>query len=276
MFLSGLCTTLFGQVPPPPRHYVCYQPIDSIEIDGKLNEKSWELASWTDPFLDIEGPGKPIPTERTRVKMLWDDNMLYIGGHIETKNIWATLTEHDAIIFHDNDFEIFIDPDGDNHQYAELEFNAFGTLMDIFLNRPYRDGGHPMFGWECIGIKSAISYEGSINNPADTDTAWNIEIKIPLKTILDIQSGSKITEAGSQWRINFSRVQWDVEIKNQAYHKLHEPEHNWVWSPQWAINMHRPEYWGYLQFSSKKVGATPDPLVPRPKLELEDANDGSL
>src|SRR5664279_971806 len=145
----------FCQVSPSPAHYVCYKISDDIVIDGKLNERSWKLAQWSDPFQDIEGSAKQKPTEQTHVKMLWDDSSLYIGAHIETKNIWATLTQHDGIVFHDNDFEIFINPDGNNHNYGEMEFNALGTLMDIFLEKPYLDGGFPIFGWECKGIHYA-------------------------------------------------------------------------------------------------------------------------
>jgi|GEM_PF-5265226 len=44
-----------------------------------------------------------------------------------------------SYVFYDNDFEVFIDPDGDTHRYYELEINAFGTEWDLFLDRPYRD-----------------------------------------------------------------------------------------------------------------------------------------
>lgn len=60
---------------------------------------------------------------------------------------------------------------------------------------------------------------------------------------------------GDQWRINFSRVEWDTIIENGKYLKVKgKPEHNWVWSPQGVIDMHRPERWGYLQFSTKTNG----------------------
>jgi hypothetical protein len=39
-------------------------------------------------------------------------------------------------------------------------------------------------------------------------------------------------------------------------------EDNWVWSPQGFIDMHRPEYWGLVQFSTAAPGTTifrPDP-----------------
>ncbi|GAX79277.1 hypothetical protein CEUSTIGMA_g6717.t1 [Chlamydomonas eustigma] len=59
---------------------------------------------------------------------------------------------------------------------------------------------------------------------------------------------------GDQWRINFSSVQWDVtwDKENKVYVKdpPDQSKNNWVWSPQWEVNMHKPELWGYVQFSS--------------------------
>src|SRR5262245_3289897 len=102
-----------------PKGYVCYRA-ETITIDGILNEPDWARSSWTDDFVDIEGDIKPIPRFRTRAKMLWDDSYFYIAADIEEPHVWATLTKHDSIIFHDNDFEVFIDPDGDHHYYAEF------------------------------------------------------------------------------------------------------------------------------------------------------------
>jgi hypothetical protein len=64
----------------------------------------------------------------------------------------------------------------------------------------------------------------------------------------------------SLWRINFSRVEWQHEIKNGKYVRKNKPdgtgvlpEYNWVWSPQDAINMHIPDRWGYLIFLTKRL-----------------------
>ena len=53
----------------------------------------------------------------------------------------GTLTERDSIIFHDNDFEVFVDSDSDNHQYYEIEISALNTVWDLRLVTPYRFGG---------------------------------------------------------------------------------------------------------------------------------------
>ena len=73
--------------------------------------------------------------------MLWDDDFFYIAAALEEPHVWATLTEHDSVIFQDPDFEVFLDPDGDNHSYYEIEINALGTVWDLRLVKPYRDGG---------------------------------------------------------------------------------------------------------------------------------------
>jgi len=78
--------------------------------------------------------------------MLWDDTYFYVAAQLEEPDVWATLTQRDTVIFYDNDFEVFIDPDGDTHNYYELEVNAFGTLWDLMLLTPYRDGGPAIDG----------------------------------------------------------------------------------------------------------------------------------
>jgi hypothetical protein len=242
------------ELPPHPNSYVCYKTYEGIVADGKLDEVSWQQAAWTESFMDIEGPLKSQPTQRTRTKMIWNDSTLFIGIRMEETHVWASLTERESIIYHDNDIEIFIDPTANNHHYAELEFNAFGTVMDLLLARPYRDSVVPSFSWNCAGMEHGISIEGTINDPSDIDTAWTIELAIPLAAISDLVYKYVLPEAGDQWRINFSRVQWITKVENEKYVKLRQPEHNWVWSPQWTINMHQPEYWGYLQFSDNTVG----------------------
>ena len=75
---------------------------------------------------------------------------------MEEPDVWATLTERDSVIFHDNDFEVFIDPDGDTHAYYELEVNALGTAWDLILIKPYRDGGPAINGWDIAGLKVGV------------------------------------------------------------------------------------------------------------------------
>jgi Carbohydrate family 9 binding domain-like len=252
--------------PPPPKGYVCYRTSRPIQVDGRLDDKDWESAPWTDAFVDIEGDVRPRPRFRTRAKMLWDDTYFYVAAQLEEPHVWGTLTKHDSVIFHDNDFEIFIDPDGDNHEYYEIEINALNTEWDLFLGKPYRDGGPAVNEWEIPGLKTGVHVEGTLTNPADKDTGWSVEFAIPWKVLAQYAHRPAPPHDGDQWRVNFSRVEWQHEIVDGRYRKVpNTREDNWVWSPQGAIDMHRPERWGYVQFSTAPPGQavyTPDPAGP--------------
>ena len=254
---------------PAPKGYVCYRTTSPVNPDGILDEPSWVAAPWTDYFVDIEGDLKPAPKLKTYAKMLWDDTNLYIAAEIEEPHVWATLKQADTIIFCDNDFEVFIDPDGDTHSYYEIEVNAFGTPWDLLLIKPYRDGGPPVIGWNIAGLKVGTHVDGTINNPGDTDRGWSVEMIIPLSALKECAGIAGLPEAGDQWRIDFSRVEWRTLVENGKYRKETNPttgrpfpENNWVWSPQGRINMHMPEMWGYLQFSSVIAGAETEEFIP--------------
>ncbi len=251
---------------PHPRGYVCYRAESKIRLSGKIDDPSWKNAPWTETFIDIEGVAKPSPTWDTRVKMLWDDEFFYIAAKLTEPHVWATLTEHDSVIFHDNDFEVFIDPDGDNHQYYEYEINALGTDWDLRLVKPYRDGGPAVNEWEIPGLKKAVHVEGTVNDPSDEDEWWGVEMAFPWSVLAEFSKVPSPPVAGDQWRVNFSRVEWDVEVVGGEYRKIEgKPEHNWVWSSQHAVNMHRPEFWGYVQFSHMPPGT--DEFQPDPSWE---------
>ena len=244
-----------------PKTYVCYKAIDDIKIDGYANEASWEKVNWTNDFVDIEGSLKPNPSLRTNVKMLWDKDAFYVFAKMEEPHVWAKIKERDAVIFKDDDFEIFIDPDGDGHHYFEIEMNAFNTIWDLMLMRPYRIDGERkvLWQWNINGLESQTHIEGSINNPDDIDKCWTAEIKIPMKVLKEFENKSSKAKGLRQWRVNFSRVDWSMD--NKTYEKLKRedgqvvPEHNWVWSPTGIVNIHVPETWGYVQFSNLPAGS---------------------
>ncbi len=245
-----------------PEACLCRQASGPVTIDGRLDEKEWSGAAWTKDFVDIEGDLKPKPAFRTRVKMLWDQENLYIAVEMEEPQLWATMVKHDSVIFNDPDFEVFLDPDGDRHEYGEFEVNALNTTWDLFLPKPYREGGKAEDSWEISGLRSAVRLDGTLNDPSDQDRGWCIEIAMPWKSFSRLRHRESAPVEGEQWRVNFSRVEWQVEvIDGKVVKKPKTPEFNWVWSPQGVIDMHRPEMWGLLQFTKLEgeVAVKPEP-----------------
>lgn len=240
-----------------PPVYQCRRAVKPFKLDGNLDKEFWEEAQFTEEFLDIEGTLKEKPRFSTRAKMLWDDENLYFGAVLEGDEIWGTLKERDSIIFQDNDFEIFIDPDSDTHCYYEFEMNAKNTVWDLLLTKPYRDMGKPVNNWDIKGLKSAVRIDGELNNPAADNQRWMVEVVMPFQTLMECAAEKKLPEPGEYYRINFSRVQWQVEVKDGGYKKKKNPvngqvypEDNWVWAPTGVINIHYPELWGFVFFTA--------------------------
>lgn len=250
------------------RSYDAVRTPDAPVIDGSLDEDAWTRASWSRGFVDIVGAQGPVPRHRTRMKLLWDERHLYVAAELEEPDLWATLTEHDAIVWRDDDFEVFVDPDGDGLSYYEIEINALGTILDLYLARPYDEGGKAELDWNVEGLVSAVRLDGTLNDPDDRDRGWRVEMAVPWVALVPSDRGGEEgpvdaeptsppapPSPGDEWRMNFSRVDWPLDVVEGAYRKAREPgpddphpEENWVWSPQGEVNMHIPERWGVVRF----------------------------
>lgn len=235
-----------------PQLYAAQKTTLPIVIDGKDDDKAWQYARTIDELIDIRGADYATPKYNTQIKMLWDTTNLYLYARLEEPHIWGTLTQHDAIIYHNNDFEVFIKPYENQSTYYEIEVNTLNTILDLMMNKPYRFGGEANLNWDVKGLQSAVFINGTNNNPNDKDQYWSVEMAIPFTALQSF--GRKATPtAGDYWRLNFSRVQWQHEIVAGQYQRKRQDkklmeEDNWVWSPIGLIDMHYPERWGYLLF----------------------------
>lgn len=243
----------------PSLSYECPRAERAIRIDGRLDDDAWADVAWTDLFVDIEGDLKPRPRHETRVKMAWDDDYFYFGAQMEEPHVWATLTQRDSVIFHDNDFEVFLNPSKDTKNYYEFEINALGTEWDLLLRVPYREGGKGINAFEFEGLKTAVNVRGTLNDPSDTDEGWDVEIAIPWEAFDEHTENPGAPELGDTWKVNFSRVEWDTTIEDGKYVKVPDRrEHNWVWSPMGLIDMHLPQRWGVVEFVEKQTETETD------------------
>ncbi len=234
-----------------PREYVCRRAGGPIEVDGRLDDAAWSAAPWTGDFVDIEGDAKPRPRLRTRAKLLHDDRCLYVAAELEEPDVRATLTERDSVIFHDDDFEVFLDPDGDAELYYELEINALGTVWDLLLVRTYRAGGPAVNGWDIRGLRAAVHVDGTLADDRDTDRGWTVEIALPWPALAECAGEAACPPApGDRWRLNMSRVEWPATAPVRT--PGHEENH--AWSPQGVVDMHLPDRWGWLEFAGPAAG----------------------
>jgi len=96
---------------------------------------------------------------------------------------------------------------------------------------------------------------GTLNDPTDRDTGWTVELAIPWPVLAEYAHRPAPPRDGDQWRVNFSRVEWEVQVAGKLITKVPKrPEDNWVWSPQGAIDMHRPERMGVRPVLNRGAG----------------------
>eukprot|EP00747_Dinoflagellata_sp_TGD_P186120 gnl/TRDRNA2_/TRDRNA2_43000_c0_seq1.p1 gnl/TRDRNA2_/TRDRNA2_43000_c0~~gnl/TRDRNA2_/TRDRNA2_43000_c0_seq1.p1 ORF type:complete len:432 (-),score=97.56 gnl/TRDRNA2_/TRDRNA2_43000_c0_seq1:23-1318(-) len=245
-----------------PRQYVAHRVKTPPTIDGRLDEQLWKEVPWTEDFVDIADG--PTPRKRTRAKIRWDEDFLYVGAWMDEDEIWAYMKDN-QVIYHDNDFEVFLDPSGSTHYYKEYEVNAAAKTWSLCLNKPYGDGGYenstrPRDGWNGkdgwnVHDQTAVHVDGVLNDAKVHSKGWSVEVALPMAELLVNHTGAE-PAVGKYWRMSFSRVEWRV-LRNENGTYTKDPEYpaedNWVWQHIGVISMHQPERWGILQFADENV-----------------------
>lgn len=243
--------------PAGQRTYDCPRTTGPIAVDGKLDEPAWDAVPWTQDFVTLKSAAKP--SVRTRAKLAWDASNLYVAAEMQTPHVRATQTQRDADLFTtDGVFELFLDPDGDSRDYAEIQFNALGTVMDLLMDKPYRAGGHYDMTWNVADVRVGVHVDGTNNNPSDEDKGWTVEVAIPWKSLATMAHRPCPPAAGDAWRAQLARCEHPAKvlpdgtyappsIKTAGYSG---------WSPQGLNNLHAPDRWGVLRFVTTASPAT--------------------
>ena len=258
-------------------HYTAYRTNTPPQIDGRLDEACWQHAPRSPRFADLIN-GQP-GIHDTRAAVLWDDDCLYVGYWIEEPFVEATLTQRDALIYENNDVELFV---AGQDAYYELELNALGTIYEVFFIweeayaragyaqmaefdrnqagvRPFPGVGfqpHPRgqrigyWNWDFPGLRSAVHVDGTLNNNQDRDRGWTVELALPWSGFhaLAAADGRALPPRQDDvWRMDFSRF-------NQ--YKAAPPAQDsggWAWSPHGVWDSHIPELFTHVTFSTEVV-----------------------
>jgi Carbohydrate family 9 binding domain-like len=228
---------------PLPR-YTVQRTLGAITLDGQLNEESWHRAASTDAFRLANDSA--MAQNQTSAKLLWDSTNLYVAFECADKNIIGRMTKRDANLWEEEVVEVFLCPDDPVlHGYTEIEISPANTLLDLFVRYTRDVNGLPApvslphFTYN-LDIRSAVQVRGTLNNEADKDTSWTMEIAIPLRDV--VRAGRSSPENGEIWRMNLYRME-------------RFPEREFIaWSPTGLSKFHVPKRFGELVFSMKSVG----------------------
>ena len=145
----------------------------AIQIDGKLDEAAWKSGTPITAFTQSDPQeGKPA-TQRTEVRILYDDDALYIGARmfdsLGAKGVATRLVRRDNAGDGTDLFQIIFDTFHDHQGRARFEINPSGVRNDALGSGQQ----NPDQSWDPI-------YEGA----ATVDSlGWNAEYRIPFSQL---------------------------------------------------------------------------------------------
>src|SRR5215217_5995894 len=184
LLLITVCSWCFAQ----QKTFTALRTEHPPKIDGKLNDSCWQMISAANNFLTNEPVfGKPA-TQKTEVKVLYDNDALYLAYYLlddEPSGIIKTLSERDKNLIAD-EMMVGIDSYNEKTQAFRFQVSAAGVQTDR-LQSPFIPPTDR--SWDAVW-ESAVSSD---------DKGWYVEIKIPLSAI---RFPNKEVQ---EWTIQFGR-----------------------------------------------------------------------
>ena len=210
-------------------------------LDGKIDPAVWDNA---DEMLLLHNETGEKPKRETRVRLLYDNESLYVSYLCDDPEIFSSFRNHDDPLYDENVVEIFIDPVGRLTSYVELEvsprnvgFDALILNNSILENLKGRGDRFQAFvDYDPPSFRHAVTIDGELGEPGEKKgRRWKCELAIDFK---DIFFGGRVTPvSGEQWRINIFRVNWeDGKLEESAF------------SPTLEEDFHIPGRFGRLVF----------------------------
>lgn len=211
--------------------YICNRT-SLIKVDGLLNESSWLKAE----AIELKVYDGTQPQHQTQVKVLWDDNNIYIAFKGNDPNLYGKMRKRDDALFRDGDLvEVFFDVNLDEKSYYEFEINLLNTLFDAYYQVKEQDW-RAAAKWNAKGVFTAVQFCGTLNKPKDNDKSWTVELAIPFTNFPD--ACHIPPQKGDKWRINFYR-----------YNKVssEKTEHS-AWAPVLGLRFDQLDRFGEIYF----------------------------
>ena len=158
-----------------------------VAVDGVLSEAVWQADNAVTRFLQSDPHEGELATERTEVRVAFDDDALYVGARMydsHPDSILARLVRRDASMSADR-FTVFLDPFHDRRSGYYFAVNAAGVLYDGTL---FNDG------WD------DSSWDGVWEGRARRDAlGWTVEMRIPFSQLRYDRKPDQV------WGVNFGR-----------------------------------------------------------------------
>lgn len=235
----------------PVAQYTCYKSLGDITIDGELNERSWAKAPGMGEFMLYDGV--TASPSRTTAKMVWDDDFLYVAFWCDDRDIYATYEDNDAPLYTQDVCEVFIsEMDYGMGLFVEYEVSPLSKTFDMYLMAPYQG----LIDWDSPKLRAATKFKGALNDPADPDGGYTVEMAIPIADVALRRKTMGGVRDGVPLRMNLYRIDYDTP------ERIGGPGAGQTliaWSPTLVKRFHRPERFGVVLLVDTSVEDMPVP-----------------
>ncbi len=173
-----------------------------IRIDGVLDDSVWALAIPTSGLKQQAPKEGAAATEKTLIRVLYDDGAIYIGAEMldaTPDSIRTQLARRDTWVSADR-FQVMLDTYHDKRTGFYFAINASGVQYDGTLYNDDWDDNT----WDGV-------WQGAVKR---TSTGWTAEMRIPYSQ-LRFKPGS-----AQVWGINFNR---DIARRNERDYLVFTP-----------------------------------------------------
>ncbi len=183
----------------PPVLEAAALPVEvRIDLDGRMDEAIWQTANPITDFSQQEPVEGGVPSERTEIRVVFDEDALYIGAVLygDPANILAYQRQRDASLRTDDRFMWILDTFLDGRTGYFFEINPAGLMGDGILT----GSGGGWGGGGGGGGGGGKAWDGIWEaRTAQRDDGWSAEIRIPFRTL-------NFNPDLDSWGINFQRT----------------------------------------------------------------------
>ena len=176
-------------------------------IDGVLDEGMWQQAAPIGDFVQAEPTEGQPATERTDVRLLYDDKAIYVGVTCfdsDPSRIVTTDSRRDSALNGQDSFQMILDTYHDRQSGFIFGTTPVGLQYDAQVRNEgeQQSGGAPTLGRTGGGSGGGlnVNWDGSWDVKTHiSDTGWTAEFMIPLRTL-------RYGPPPQLWGLNFSRT----------------------------------------------------------------------
>ena len=151
------------------QYYKPFRIDKEIKLDGILNEVEWQLSLPLTEFMQTDPIDGASPTERTEVRMLYNDEYLFVGFHCfdtDPDNIERLLMERDYELGKDDGIAVQLDTYNDKNSGVVFITNTLGARFDseISNNGSSMNDDYNNF-WDVVSVIDSTGYTSEFRIP---------------------------------------------------------------------------------------------------------------